>query len=479
MRNLTFGVLLLGSTFALAGCGGSQASTTAEPPPAARIEARFGTPVEYAPPGPVTGFPESQETLYGYLARGDEASIRRHAWSAWAALTARSNSGLPVFLTWYQNAEIFGEGTLQNPRVLTPRILVGGPDSFGDGNPPTECNLYNQAYRDHVRANGYQWRETLQALVGKQSNVVDFPPEAMVVKTVWWPVRHDGLTAFPVWDNEPTRPLDWGTGVGQLVDRGFFGTLSPEQAAELKSHEKHGNEWGVFRRVVAIDPTSSLPPGLTTEVAFFDPDDLGYQRIVTRQARVVPLDRFFLVQLNDADTVQRLNQGLMGQVAQSFWGRPLTQEDSLALVAAHVTTREASDWVWATFWWHDEPRGPYGVDVPASVAPPFDQFRMNTTLSADLPRESDQSPRVTFNPYLEAGFALGPLSNCIGCHQQAGWTANGPQDSFPVHRGTIPDDDPEFENELRTHFLWSLVFRPRPQGRELNPTGQRGFLPDP
>lgn len=267
--------------------------------------------------------------------------------------------------------------------------------------------------------------------------------------------------------------MEWGTGVDQLVDSGHFGPLTPGQQADLKSHLRHGNEWGTFARVVAIDPTSRATG--SEKVKFFDVADPDYRTDTERTARVVPLEKFFSFRLSDQSTVDKLNSGVMGQMCERFWGRRLTQEDSLALVAVHLTTRETENWVWATYWWHDgEPQ----ADRPGLPAP-FDQFRMGVTQNADLPVGEDGGPNITFNPYLEAGFAEGTLSNCMGCHQRAGWTAGGPQSVMPVHRGTISDADPKFAGLLRTHFMWSLVFRPRPQTVAAPPLPPGEFVPEP
>lgn len=466
------GLLVAGLGLAISGCSGGTGGGAA-PTGASATEARFGQPVQYMPALPTPGFPEAEGVLEQYLALRDTAAMRRHAWAAWTSLTAASPSGLPTMLTWYTNAEVFGEGRIESPRLFRPRVLVGPPDTFGDGNPPTEVNFYDEAYRNHVRAHDYQWRDTLTSLVGQASNVVDFPAEALVVKTVWWPVRHDGLSPFPVWDEQPTRPPEWGTGVGALVDRGAFGPLTPEQGAELKSHELHGNEWGTFRRLVAIDPSSSAAPGSVAQVDFFDVDDLTYASTRTRSARVVPLDAFYTVRLTDAENLDRLNESSMGQVAQRFWGRPLTQQDSLALVAVHLTTRETPDWVWATFWWHDE----LDADRPPGLRAPFGHFRMAVTQSADVPVATDGGPNVTYNPYLEAGFSLGTRSNCLGCHQRAGWTSNGFVDVQPVQRGSLTDAD--FPGVLRTHFLWSLAFRPRARTQAAPEPPSDDFIPEP
>lgn len=466
---------ILGVCLGMFGCGGGDLpQLTSVPLNDPVIEARLGQNVEYVEAPSVPGFPKSESVLDDFLIRGDEAAIRSHAWSAWDSMTATAPSGLPTMLTWYTNAEIFGEGTIATPRLFLPTILTGPEDNFGNGDPPTEINFYNQAYRTHVRAQNYEWRETLQFLQGLgQTNVADFPSDAIAVKTVWFPVRHDGLTAFPVWDDELTRPREWGTGIGKLVDSGYFGPLTPEQQDEYKSHERDGNEWGTFARVVAVDPTSQRSG--TAQVRFFDPQDLSYQTDANREAAIVPLQSFYTLRLSDAATVESLNEGVIGQMVRRFWGRSLTEQDSLALVAVHITTRETENWVWATFWWHDGPPQP---DRPAFPGP-FQNFRMAATLSADLPAAEDGGPNVTFNPYLEAGFAEGTVSNCMGCHQRAGWTAAGPQSVMPVHRGTITDGDPAFDGLLRTHFLWSLVFRPRPQQPATPPLPPDDHVPEP
>ena len=461
---------------AVMGCGTSESDsqTPPETSPPFSLQGQFQQPVEYAEAPQIPGFPQDQTALDSYLAQGDEAAMRAHAWSAWNSLTQPTASGLPTMLTWYHNGEVFGDGTIASPRLFGPSVLAGPEDNFGNGDPPTEINFYNLSYRTHVRAQNYQWREMLQYLQATGvTNVVDFPQDAIAVKTVWWPVRHDGLTAFPVWDDQPTRPRAWGTGIGELVDQGYFGPLSPEEQTEYRSHTRHGNEWGTFARVVAVDPTSQR--GGTAQVRFFDPNDVDYQTDATRVAKLVPLQNFYTLRLTDSSTVDRLNQGVMGQMTRRFWGRPLTQEDSLALVAVHVTTRETENWVWSTFWWHD---GPAQNDLPA-LTPPFQHFRMAVTQSADIPVAQDGGPNVTFNPYLEAGFAEGTRSNCMGCHQRAGWFADGPQSVMPVHRGTIPDDAPEFDGLLRTHFLWSLVFRPRPQQVAAPPLPADEHVPEP
>lgn len=128
----------------------------------------------------------------------------------------------------------------------------------------------------------------------------------------------------------------------------------------------------------------------------------------------------------------------------------LQRGDHLALVAAHVTTKEIPDWTWQTYWWHDAPdRGPFGEDRPALIRGAAAHYLMDVTYSADRP---------CFNPWLEARFPDGQASNCVTCHQRA---VVGAADYLPVTRGRLRDDDPYFQGHLQTDFLWSVAFEAR------------------
>ena len=76
------------------------------------------------------------------------------------------------------------------------------------------------------------------------------------------------------------------------------------------------------------------------------------------------------------------------------------------------------------------------------------------------PKQTDGSPHVAYNPWLEAAFpasagANGIVSNCMACHH----LATAPDvNFFPVRRGAPdPAQDPAYQgNRLRTDFLWSI-----------------------
>jgi hypothetical protein len=420
--------------------------------------------VPYRDAAPGLGYPRPEAELLRAVAAEDEPAMRRHGWEVWAAITQPTPSGFPVFLTWHQVSEVFGETPLVGPRRFRPEFRVPSQKTLGDGDAILSFNVYDRALRELVRANGYQSKALLRGLVGRASEVADPPTATVMMKTVWWPVRRDGLTAFPVWDATPTRPVEWGRGIRQRVASGVFAHWSAEARAELTQREEDGNDFETFARVVALDPRRrEVPAGETAEIRFFDAADRSLQKTIVRRARVVPLDRVFHVQVTSPETLEVIRRlPLIDEITDRVWGRPFELGDSVAFVAAHVATREIPDWVWATFWWHDEPaRGRDGVDRLASVPGVFRNYRMAVVYHGDTPRESDGGPHIAFNPYLEAAFSDGPRSNCIACHQRAVMGSDGPGPVFPVIRGQLGKQDPLYAGKLRLHFIWSLAFESR------------------
>jgi hypothetical protein len=422
-----------------------------------------GDIIEYTEASSGSGFPQTQALLRARDTQ-DIAAMRRHGWEIWAAMTQPAPNGFPIFLTWYQVNDVFGQEPGHDRRLFAPEFRVPLQKTLGDSDAILSFNVYNAALRDHVRRHDYQHEATLAALVGRVNDVQPFPDNAVAVKTVWWPVRQGNFTALPVWDDLPTRPHEWGQGVQDLLKMGFFNHLSPQQRQEMATHEHDGNDFETFARVVAIEPTRrKVQANETTEVTFYDPQDTTLQSDARRTARVVPLQRFVHVQINDGYTVDLINSlPLAEQITGRFWRRPFRVGDYVALVAVHVATRETSDWVWATFWWHDDPNAaPDGTDRPKSITGPFRDYRMRVAYSAETPREADGGPRVAFNPYLEAAFSSGLQSNCIACHQRAVIGPDGPGPVLPVVRGQLSREDPFYAGKVRLDFLWSLAFETR------------------
>jgi len=155
----------------------------------------------------------------------------------------------------------------------------------------------------------------------------------------------------------------------------------------------------------------------------------------------VPLSAFIYRELDAAD---------LPSARTASHDPTLAAGDFVALVAAHVTTKEIPDWTWQTYWWHDHPSdGRFAAGRPPELRGAAGSYLMDATYATDAP---------CFNPWLEARFPDGLASNCVTCHQRA---VIGAADYLPVTQGRLRDDDPYFRGHVATDFLWSAVFEAR------------------
>jgi hypothetical protein len=163
--------------------------------------------------------------------------------------------------------------------------------------------------------------------------------------------------------------------------------------------------------------------------------------------------------------------------------------DYAVLVGFHFATRELKNWVWATFWWHNQPnQGPYAEDRPTTLKGVWQNYLMTVSYDMDRPREADGKPHIAYNPYLEGLLFDGVTSNCMTCHRRATWplginfalntllTDNErSQVPFPgiVVRGSDAAVGTYFnapyDDLLKTSFLWSLVLHSKPPGSQPAP----------
>jgi hypothetical protein len=443
MRNFSCFGGVAAACFTLASSGLVSAQQSGPPPGYFDIPAGFD-------------FPADKQTLEQYRTTGNVAAQRLHVWNVFAGMTQPTPDGkYAIFETWYSEDEVFEVGpALQasGPRRVVlrfkqPAQLAPVPGQVmpqAAGTALLSEVRYDYAGYNHVRTNRLYLQSELDAL--KESGAPDpavpnnriipaFPAASVALKTVWWPVAKDQITAMPVWDPESNQP------------------------------RKSGNPFTTWPRVVAIDPNrTNVPPNATASVSF-----LGKQ---FPNSHLVGIDAFHAVKL-DAQTAQNAMQN--ARTAQAVHivfgpGRDLQEGDYVVLVATHLTTKEIDDWVWATLWWHDRPdAGPFAADRPANVTGVWRNFLMSASYDLNLPREADGQPHITFNPWLEAGFpdggsGNGTVSNCMNCHNRSAWQPDWNGQSgrvfLPIYRGN-PDlsGDPAFASgRLRTDFLWSVPF---------------------
>jgi hypothetical protein len=242
-------------------------------------------------------------------------------------------------------------------------------------------------------------------------------------------VARDRITALPVWDPELNPP----------------------------GH--NGNPYTGWRRVVAVDPAGAQRAPGTVAIEFAGS--------TFARARRVGLSSFDHVEV-DAPMAQAMMADPETRKAVLIaLGRPLATGDHLILVSANLAAREIPDWIWGTFWWHDQPgQGPYAADRPEALAAPWRNYLMQAAFDTQKPAAADGGPHVAFNPWLEgrfpdSGHGGGSASNCMTCHRRASYPAVA---FLPVTRGA-PDlrHDPAFGPErLRTSLLWSLAMHAKP-----------------
>lgn len=418
-----------------------------------------------------------ENVLLGYVVGGDWSATRRHSWELWAAMTAPSKSTwngqrLPIWLTWYSANEVFDPGP-KPPPDRQPRIYLARPSQIllnkPIGNSPSSSVFafvkYNRAAAEFTWQNKYHLKRTLQGLQDKfnrekrptdERTLKPYPREAIATKPVFWLVKNAkspqtqrGLTVLPYWDPSYDPPA---------------GGVTPDHRTWMKC--------------VAIDPAKRYPEGTIQTVTMN-----GRQT----RAKVVYLDRFYVIPLRDAVEVASVR--LMSSMLSSAGGeqeRMITDPgntpeigDSVILLAMHVTTKEIDSWTFQTFWWLPDPNvAGFGNDRPTSVKGVWRNYVMCNSWSMESPRTADGGLHVCFNPYLETDLGptkpitlngvtypadpmAGTRSNCMSCHNRAGYPAftNDPGSANMggvANDGYRPPNDAYFSQMTKTDFLWSI-----------------------
>jgi hypothetical protein len=373
---------------------------------------------------------------------GDMPGQRRHIWDILAHLTAAPPNGTKdhraFFENWHGEDELFSN-------TASGISGIGGFSRTGtsalnsqSGAPVLTYTFYNEPAYRHIRGNRLNSTAELDRL--RQSGRPDdsiagdralpvFPADSIVLKTVWWPVARDGLTALPVWDPEknPPRP--------------------------------NGNPYINWQRVVAVDPATDVQADAMVGIDFAG---RNFPR-----ARRIGIGAFYHVAVDAPMAGRMMRDPETRKAVLIALGRPLQAGDYLVLVAANMAAREIPDWIWASFWWHDRPeQGVFAADRPQALQAPWRNYLMQTAFDSEKPEAADAGPHTCFNPWLEGRFpdggnGGGTASNCMACHQRASYP---PVAFLPVRRGA-PDlrSDPAFApGRLRTSFLWSLAMHAKP-----------------
>jgi hypothetical protein len=237
------------------------------------------------------------------------------------------------------------------------------------------------------------------------------------------------MTPLPVWDPEHNPP------------------------------RRAGNDYLSWTRVVAVDPLGNSRAPRVARIEFAGQSFLD--------ARRVDLNAFYSVKVDAEMARSFMLDHSAHKVASVVLGRPIQTGDYLILVAANLATKEISEWVWGTLWWHDRAdAGPFAADRPAELPAPWRNYLLQVAFDTDKPTALDGGPHICFNPWLEgrfpdSGHGGGTASNCLACHRRASYP---PVNFLPVTRGApdLTNDVAYARNRLRTNFIWSIALHSRP-----------------
>jgi len=266
----------------------------------------------------------------------------------------------------------------------------------------------------------------------------DLPPEHVVTKHMYWPVKAGTLTPLPLYDGVP----------------------------EARGHVYNGYE--TWERFVAVDPGGGNE-GETVELQFL----FGVQRadgspLPTRtvKATTVSMERFYHQKVDQSLWDQLNNDDRAMLDAASRWtsGKPFEIDDYVVAVAMHINTKELPSWALQSVWWHDQPDvGPHATDRPSlpDAKGPWRHYLLTTAYA--IPTDKGDLP-MSFNPYIELAASHPVPTNCRNCHLRAAWPKARAwylQDGGPGPLADILPNDPVFAGALLLDFQW--VFSDRVQ----------------
>jgi hypothetical protein len=409
---------------------------------------------EGIPPG--FDFPANDGALDKLIEGRKYHLLRRHAWLVFAGMTQPAEQQDPLFParqpsrweTWYLRQDTFAAAP---PSARVPFLLglqppgeLAGQDrqATGASNTFLENNnvLFNQEAFDRIRS-GRQplyLRSTLDALCGSSNHdkvcrtgvqdIDAFPRPAIAVKAFFLAAPQGVCTPIGSWDFQ--RPI--------------AGDVDDQQPT-----------WP--RQVFVENGSGSCD----------DQKKQGYSVVPLKDVYSIPVPSASEKSRNGLLAITRLQD-----IDRAFPGAK--EGDQLVLLGMHVATREIANWVWATFWWHDRPEeGPFSEDRPPEVEGVWRHYLMNASYDMDVPRETDGTPHIAYNPYLEGFIKDGVLSNCMTCHRRATWppqdrphvivsdgSAYDPLLGQTIVRGSDAAEatylSVPFEKLLKTSFIWSI-----------------------
>lgn len=402
----------------------------------------------YEPISALYQYLQENEKLEVAVKEGDRQVIRNHAWNLWAGMMqplSTDENSWPIWFSWQTTHQAFAlDGATPSPQpkqgrripskanrladkiskatgvdVNTPQpqypvpayVIKTFPDGVtkaADGNYSVNDGDFfvnngdiliaveslSQAAFEDIRNRKLYLKSTLEAAQKAGEAMIELPTEYVSTKHMYWPVKADGLTALPVWnDNFP----DFYTGYA-------------------------GYE--LWNSVVAVDP-GSKGEGEWTEVEYLygvkthEGAEIPPQR---KMANVVSIDRFYhhKVTQEDWDMFTEADKAIINASSHWLYDEPFGVGDYLVTVASHVNTKEIDSWTLQSVWWSLTPdAGPYAENRPdlPDATGPWDHYLMTDAYIFTPDAQGKLEKAV--NPYIE-GVTHPIATSCRNCHVRGG-----------------------------------------------------------
>lgn len=338
--------------------------------------------------------------------------------------------------------------------------LIDGPTFQNNQDIMVAGVIYNAPAYQWIRNQNLFQGATLNALrpppgqnIGRMA---EMPPGSIVLKPMMWPIRGDGYTALPLWDDLPP-PSEEGSYAGFEIQR-------------------------LWSRAVAVS-AQPAQPGATVNVSYLngvqnaDGTPLGPNTYAN--APVVGIDSFYTFQFPDLERMDPCDRAILDASAWWAYGRAFAPTDYLALIAMHIMTKEQPAWTFQSVWWHDQPNaGAYGGQRPGDVraAGPWGNYRLASTYGIPEQPNGTTWP-IAYNPYIELAADHPIRTNCMNCHHRAAWPRTGlnlpPPPTTASYEASqllggppAPDaldifamDNPIFWNLVTVDAIWSISDR--------------------
>lgn len=469
-----FGILC--SCLLLWGCDGPGGNTTNPP----------GNNSDYIPFPNGYGYMENLGELQQATDKGDEQTIRDHAWKLWAGIMQPdTKTGWPLWTTWPNTSTAFNadpsdhvggmrkkhsskaavvakpsepaatvsvftpqptydlptEVTKKYPGAITKSGSIKNGKYFifnGDIMVPTES--LSQQLMSNIRSEKLYLQSTLNALNDNNVHQLEVSPRSIVTKHMYWPVKAKGITGVPVWKNKLH---------GKPVSNSYPGYAGYE----------------IWDTIVAIDP-SGEKVGQTVPAEFLygvkDHDGKKLLPTVKADAKVYGLKDFYYHKITPEDWKSFTDADKAILDAASYWAnnQSIGVGDYLITIAMHVNTKELPSWTLQSVWWSDTPdAGQYAADRPSlpQAVGPWDHYLM--TDSYAVPPNAKGELDIAVNPYIEG--VIHPIAtSCRNCHVRAGWPTASYQS--PDCSGLLSYLTPEsgcLKSLTLTDYMWIIPDR--------------------